>query len=129
MKLNCHIRAANQFNRLAQRQISLALAVGFDRQTIIVAQNRCRNIAHILCNIRLTVAAVHRARVGVAVACGQHNNLAHKVVLLSLLSSLDYLVRLYRTAPAPCQTDNKKPEGFRSRAGLQTAYFTSIGQV
>ena len=70
MELNRHIRAANQFYSLAQRHIAFARAVGFNGQAVVIAQDRCHDVAHILRQVRLTVASVDRARVGVAVSGG-----------------------------------------------------------
>ncbi|CWP25731.1 Uncharacterised protein [Neisseria meningitidis] len=70
VKLNRHIRAANQFYGFTQRHIAFACAVGFNSQTVVIAQNSSHDIAHILRQVRLTVAAVDRTRVGVAVSSG-----------------------------------------------------------
>ena len=70
VKLYCQLAAGYQLDCFAQRHIALTLAVGFDRQAVVVFEDAGNDIAHILRDVRLTVAAIDGARVGITVSCG-----------------------------------------------------------
>ena len=83
MELDGQAAAFDEFDCLSQRQIALALTVGFNLQSVVGAEDRSDDIAHVLRDVGLAVAAVDGAGVGVTVSCG--NGDIHKKIPASVL--------------------------------------------
>ena len=69
MELNGQAAAFDELDCLAQRQVTLALTVGLDLQSVVGAEDGSDDVAHVLRDVGLAVAAVDGAGVGVGMTC------------------------------------------------------------
>ena len=83
MELDSQTAAFDELDRFSERQIALALPIGFNLQTVVGAEDRSDDVAHVLRDVGLAVAAVDGTGVCVTVSCG--NGDIHKKIPASVL--------------------------------------------